>query len=363
MIPPLPASDVRSSETQFTLHQIIDPQHNGIVISVFEYPADWRARSSVVWNFQDMCLPVRGSAQAFNPLGTECFDFLPAEYFAWVEPNYGLYQLGQSVYGQISLPPMPAADAMAQWIVPRYRGGRPDLKIVGAGAVPQLAQRIGLNLGGAVSEDACVKLEYSENGRLFEEELYGIKFTQNVPYYGPQGMMMQVNWGFARLFSFRALKGALDAQRQTFWRIAGSVKMNPVWEQLYAQILQQLKVQFDQYLQAGYSQIQAAAQLSHAISANNDALLNSFAQQREAAARSSFSRSDSPGSSTADAFDEYIRGVETVQDSYSGESQQDSNFRYHWSDGAGNYQHSDDPFFNPNIGSTQSWSIMEPKKS
>jgi hypothetical protein len=360
---PDPAPDNRSSEKQFTLHQVIDRQHNNVVVSVFEYPADWQARSNVVWNFHNMSVPVLGYAQTFNPQGTESVEFLPAEYFFWINEAYGYYQQGQNVMGQVCLPPMSAADAMTRWVVPKYRGNRANLKIVGVGTVPHLAQRIGLNLSGAASEDVSVKLEYWENGKLFEEELYGVKLTQNVPYYGPQGMMMQINWGFARLFSFRAEKGALNAKREVFWRIACSVKLNPLWEQLYARVLQQLKVQFDQYIQAGYSQIQAAAQLSNAISANNDAWLNSFEQQRQAAWQSSSARSDSSGRSPNDAFDDYIRGVETVNDPYYGESQQDYNYQYHWTDGSGSYQHSNDPFFNPNIGSTQNWTIMEPKKS
>ena len=98
-------------------------------------------------------------------------------------------------------------------------------------------------------------------------------------------LLQRLLWGFARIFCFRAEAGALDALRETFWHVAGSVKMNPLWERLYAQVLQQLKAQFDQYIQAGYSQIQAAAQLSGAISANNDYLLNSFEAQRRADGR------------------------------------------------------------------------------
>lgn len=360
---PHPPQDQRPSEQQFILHQLIDHQHQGVVASVFEYPSSWQARSHVAWNLQHVSLPVIAYAQAFNPHGTEAFEFLPVEYFFWINEGYGFYQQGQNYLGQVCLPPMSAADAMTRWVVPKYRGNRPDLKIVGVSFVPQLAQRINLKLGGATTEDVCVKLTYTEQGRLFEEELYGLKFAQNAPYYGPQGMMMQINWGFARLFSFRAEAGALDARRETFWRIAGSVKLNPLWEQLYTQILQQLKMQFDQYIQAGYSQIQAAAQISQTISANNDALLSSFAQQRQAAGPSSAARGDASAPSTSDAFDEYVRGVETVKDPFYGESQQDYNYQYHWTNGSGEYRHSNDPFFNPNIGSTQNWTIMEPKKS
>lgn len=253
---------------------------------------------------------------------------------------------------------MRAADTLTRWIVPKYGGDRPNLRIVSVAPEP-IAARYGLDMRGMPSEDACVTLEYVENGRLMQEEIYGLQARQDVPFYGPMGGMMQTNWGFARLFSFRAEKGRLDAQRERFWQIARSLRLNPVWEQMYNQILQQLKAVFDQYTQMGYSQIQAAAQLSQAISANNDAMLRGFEHQRQAAAHSHAS-SGSRHRSPNDLFDDYIRGVETVEDPYWGESQQDSNYQYHWTDGFGNYQHSDDPFFNPSIGSDRNWSLMPP---
>jgi hypothetical protein len=175
------------------------------------------------------------------------------------------------------------------------------------------------------------------------------------------GSMTQVNWGFIRLFSYRADRGTLDALRPVFWRVARSAKVNPQWQQLYTQVMQQLQQQFDRYIQAGYSQIQAAGRLSAAISATNDAMLAGFEQQRIAARQSSASSRGSSRSST-DGFSEYIRGVETMEDPQWGESQQDYTYRYHWTDGYGNYQHSNDSFFNPNIGSSQNWTLMEPKR-
>ncbi|HKQ53118.1 MAG TPA: hypothetical protein VJT74_12155 [Pyrinomonadaceae bacterium] len=349
-------------ENRFKLHQVIDRGHNGVVVSVFEYPAGWEARSDVTWNFQNATVPVTAFAQAYNPAGTEAIGFLPPEIYFWLNEGVGFYVPGQEVQGTLFLMPMPAADALAQFVVPKYRGRYPDLRIVGGGPVPQqLAQRLGVNLGGAQTEDAYVRLEYTENGRLFEEEFYGMKFSQDVPYYGPQGTWVQTNWGFARLFSFRAEKGALDAARETFRHIAGSVKVNPRWEQLYAQVLQQLKAAFDQQIQAGYDNIRLAGEISRGISAQNDALLASFEQQRRQAQQAS-ERHDAPDRSSSEAFDEYVRGVETVNDPYSGESQQDYNYQYHWTNGSGEYQHSNDPFFNPNVGSNQNWTIMEPKK-
>jgi hypothetical protein len=89
---------------------------------------------------------------------------------------------------------------------------------------------------------------------------------------------------------------------------------------------------------------------------NNAKLLGNQVILRAVVSSSSSDRSPS------DAFSEYIRGVETCDDPYYGDSQQDYNYSYHWTDGFGNYQHSNDPFFNPNIGSNQNWTFMEPKK-
>jgi hypothetical protein len=215
---------------------------------------------------------------------------------------------------------------------------------------------------GMASEGVVVRIEYLDDGAPCEEEFFGVKLTQDVPYHGPMGMMTQTNWGFIRLFSFRARRGELDALGATFWRTAASLRMNPRWELLYAQVMQQLQLQFNQFIQAGYDQIQAAGQLSRTISANNDAWLSAFEQQRQAAAHISASSTSSSSRSPNEGFSEYIRGVETMEDSQWGESQQDYTYRYHWTDGFGNYQHSNDAFFNPNIGSSQNWTFMEPKR-
>jgi hypothetical protein len=43
----------RAGAARFQLHQVLDPQHGGVVASAFEYPAGWEARSRVTWNFQN----------------------------------------------------------------------------------------------------------------------------------------------------------------------------------------------------------------------------------------------------------------------------------------------------------------------
>ena len=355
-------SDKASS---LALHQILDPQHRNVVASVFKYPSTWQAQSQMAWNLQDINLPVKAHALTYNPQGAECVEFFPAEMFFWLAEGVYFYKQGQSVMGYAFMLPMSALDALKNLVVPKFRGNLPGLRLVRGGNVPILS-RLGSQQQSARGEEACVTLDYSFNGRPMEEEIYGVRVQQDIPYYGPQGMMLQVNWGFHSLFSFRAEKGQLDAKRELFWQIAASLKVNAPWGELLTQIMKQLQEQFNQALAIGYSQIEAAGQISRTISTNNDAMLAGFAHQRESEHRSYIAHrreeATESGRTTHDDFSDMMRGVETVHDPYWGESQQDANYTYHWTDGQGNYQHSDDPFFNPSIGATQNWTLMQPKQ-
>ncbi len=348
---------------RLALYQMRDRQHGNVVACVMRHPPTWQASSDVMWNYQDMSLPVKAYAQLYNPQGAEGVEFLPNEMFFWMPEARGWYQQGQNVMGQAFMPPMSCVDALTTWVVPKFRKGLPGLRVTRRGNVSFLS-RFGPSAQSTQGEEGCITLEYVLNGKPVEEEIYGVRSLLQVPFYGPQGMMVQTNWGFPVLFGFRAEKGQLDANRLLFWQIATSLRRNPVWEQLLKQIMGQLQEVFEYYTQLGYSQIQAAGQLSHAISANNDAMLAGFEHQRRAARITSAERrqveANASGRTTNDDFSDMMRGVETVYDPYWGQSQQDANYLYHWTDGQGNYQHSDDPFFNPSIGANQDWTLMQP---
>lgn len=61
------------------------------------------------------------------------------------------------------------------------------------------------------SEGAVIRIRCVDSGEPLEEEFFGVKLTRDVPNYGPMGVITQTNWGFIRLFSFRARRGELDA--------------------------------------------------------------------------------------------------------------------------------------------------------
>src|SRR5262249_55685596 len=130
------------------------------------------------------------------------------------------------------------------------------------------------------------------------------------------------------------------------------------------QVLQVLAAEFNRRIAQGYAQIQAAAQMSRTISANNDAMLRSMQAQRQAQAQRDAARraASTASSSPNDEFSLYIRGTQRMQDPYWGESEQVYAQRYHWTDGYGNYRSSNDPSYNPNIGagSGPTWQLMQP---
>jgi len=344
-----------------TLHQVLDRRHRNLVAWAFAHPRGWTAGSDLTWTFEDSSWPVSSGAFAQSPDGAAAFEFLPPEACYWLEPDMGACRPGARELGLTCLPPMAPVEMLLRWVVPKYSAGRANLQIRGAGPAPGLAQEVRLDTQGLPAEGAAVRLDYHEGGAAWEEEVYGVQVLQRVPYDGPMGRMFQINWGMARLFRYRAPQGILDARRDEFWAIARSARVNPAWEQLKAQILRQLQIQFDQFLAQGYAQIQAAGQLSRAISAHNDQLLAGWEAQRQAEHAAAQTSRQERREERPDPFGEYIRGDETYHDPYWGESRQDSNYQYHWTDGQGTYKSSNDPFFNPNLDSNQNWTLMEPK--
>jgi hypothetical protein len=204
----------------------------------------------VVWNFDDTECPVAGYASTFNPNGTEAFEFLPTEQCFWVQPNF-MYTPGQKHRGSTCLPPMSGLDALTQFEIPQYRGDRQNLRIMFAQPVPNLAQMVGIDwLRNVRHEGVMARVEYGENGRLFEEEFYAC-----VMWHPPNGQ--QTNWGLVQPFCFRAARGQLDMARQQLWRIATSVRSNPEWGQVFDYIVQQLHAQVKAFLEGAQAQLAA----------------------------------------------------------------------------------------------------------
>lgn len=350
------------------VHRILDHTHRAVA-ATFEYPPGWRAESRVDWNFEHRALPVRLAARVSHPEGVASVDLYPIEWFCWVEPNLGFYREGQDLGdGTSLLRPMPAAEAMGRWVLPKLRGRAEGLTVLGMTPLPRLADALGSKIsGGARTEGVCAKLAYRENGLDVVEELYGLRAEfEGIPTYGAAGVLVQTNWGFARLFGYRAASARADEFRDGFWNVVRTVKPEPQWEKICEQRTLELKALFEQYLRAGYQQIEAATQMSRQISAQNQQWLDQQAARREAEYQSDQRRLRDEGSrgsySANDAFGDYLMGRETYDDPYYEYGSQHGYYDYVWTDKQGNYQYSNDANFDPNPNASSDWVLMRKKQ-
>jgi hypothetical protein len=220
-------------------YKIIDGQHGGLVVSTFAHPSQWRADSRVIWNMEHTSVPVQVFAATFNPNGVERFESFPMQAFFWLEQDFGTVPIGQNQHGLVRMPPRPAPDALANLVIPSFRGNHQNLRVTGVHPVSNLWE-IFNDPPPQQGESLMACVEYEENGRTIEEEFYGVYDWNQTP----GASIMQTNWGFARLFSFRAERGQLDGLRETFWQIAVSLQPNPQWRQLYDRIVEQLNGKF-----------------------------------------------------------------------------------------------------------------------
>jgi hypothetical protein len=346
----------------FARHTVVDAQHQNIPAAQFLYPSQWQATSQLTWRYEDMSQPVTSYAIAYNPAGPEWVEMLPIESFYWLEPAWGFQQPGSKKFGQYLLQPMRPEDALSRWVIPRHRGNRPGLRIVQLQPLPHLPQQLSFS-AQVPPYGVMATLEYTENNQLMEEEIYGV-----VVYHQPvPGAIIQTNWGFARLFCFRAKKGGLDAVRPLCWRVAQSWQMNPAWEQqVYNSVMQQMQQQFQQYIQAGYDQINAATQMSRMISAGNDQFYRHQQERREAdwqRHQQNMQQANNYGQFTqTDAFGDMMMGRETYHDPYYADGSQHYGYNdYVWTNSQGEYQYSNDANFDPNTGSSQNWTLIQKK--
>jgi hypothetical protein len=259
----------QSPAPQFAQHRIVDEQHQGLVVAAFAHPSEWRAGSKVVWNMEHTSLPAQVFASAFNPDGMESFEFFPVQAFSWIEGDLTGVQIGQNSHGLVRMQPRPAPDALANLVIPHFRGDRQNLRVTGVHPMQALS-RIFNDPPTPQDESLMARVEYEERGRAIEEEFYGV-YSWN---QAQGGSVVQTNWGFGRLFSFRAERGQLDALRQTFWQIAGSLQSNPQWKQAYDQVVQQLMAGFNVKIRATYDRFEREKEAGRQNIAYNDQLIN-----------------------------------------------------------------------------------------
>jgi hypothetical protein len=185
------------------------------------------------------------------------------------------------------------------------------------------------------------RIEYQEGARTIEEDIYCVNvYTQTYVLPGV------TYWGAERVFGFRAEKGQLDRQAPLLQAISASVRVNPGW---FSRVLQVREA----WVQNQMNAIRSAGELSRYLARTSDEM-SAAQQQAWESRRASEDRS-------AEAFIQYIRGVETYRDPYADRDVQlPTGYQDVWASRDGQYILANDPNFNPNVSATGTWQRIDP---
>ena len=359
-------------------HFVTDTMFGNMPVASFDVPSDWRASSGMRWVFgqivdpaNDFAYPVNIWARAEDSTGDAAMERFPELNFYFLPQQAmfgglgGLFsnlmgQAGQQqrLFGATSSAPMSGVDAVVKFLLPWVRAGLPDLRIIGPFDPREYAALMPSN-PAMHPEPIGLRIEYSDHGRQYEEEICAFKTQWDVTSYGGMGAMVQTNWQITMSAGLRAVKGTLAQRRPELLRILASAQPNQKWVAFYTQVLQHLQQAFNAYIQQGYDNIAAAGMVSRQISANNDAMLGQFEQQRQAdmaqwnqARRNAALQEER---SVAERFSDHLRDVNTYVDSQGSQVQHSNEHSELWKSSSGRYVGSSDLSFDPNVGSTESW--------
>lgn len=307
-------------------------------------PTDWKAEGGIFWRHELSNLATV-AMRLSKPHSPEALEMFPITPHVWTEGGIQFFPPGSNYLGNVVLPVIgDPATYVQQVVLPQVRRNV-SFRVVGRKSLPDVAKAV----AATVQEQGVhktvkaerVRLEYQEAGRAVEEDVYCVLVYAQTPM-----LPGTTFWTADRLFAFKAEKGKLDGMSGLLHTMASSVKINPVWFAKYQQVValwQQGKMQ----------SIRSAGELSRYIARTSDQIsaMNRQAYEARQAANDRINRN----------FSEYIRGVQTYQNPLESRPVElPTGYREAWVSGNGEYILSNDPSFNPNVGSTQSWQRMKP---
>lgn len=317
-------------------------------------PKGWKSDGSISWS-ANPAMPAKGSFRFWNPAGNEEFTLFPGNDYFWTDNQLFLTTNppGTLRFGTLVAQPVDLSTAFNEMIIPGFRKNIKGLKMIESTDVPELADLAkGPPVQGvtATAEGGKLRIEYTENGILMEEEIYA-SVSQFVTYmpgsYFSTGYFINY-WFVDNVFSFRAEKGKLDAQTKLFQTMLYSLKVNKSWFAKVANVKEQLA--------------QMIIQNIHAVGRMGEIIANAGSQMREEQMQA-WEYRQQVNDKIAQNFGDYILGIDRYNDPYSGnEIELPSGYGIAWSNNLGEVIMTDNPNFNPNVGSNLGWQKMDPVK-
>ena len=330
----------------------VDQQGIGIEAFRMLIPAGWEFEGGVHWLLNNPGMPAVVACRAFNPHGAEAFEIFPNISCYWTNNQMVtmMFPIGSLYFGNEVRPPLPALQALQQLVVPRYRGQMPGLQIVQQEHLPDLPQAVRAGTPSAPgpvpqADGARLRLRYRQGEKEIEEDLFGVVELTRVAMPMLMGAQEHIYWMADYLFSFRAEAGHLERLSDQFMAVVRSFRLNPQWFGRYLQVSQFL-------IQNQIQQIQHIGQLSRIISQTSDQISDMMME--------SYYQRQATMDRLATQFSQAIRGVDEYHNPFEGRGVElPGGYRHAWANALGEYILTDDPNFNPNLGSTVTWEPMQ----
>ena len=313
-------------------------------------PKGWQVEGAIAWS-ANPALPATSDFRIHSQGGSEELRLFPTQSYFWTDNPLFLATNppGSLRFGTLVAQPIDLDGAFRQLILPRFRPGVADLQIVGRERVPELAAlAAGTATPGvdARAEGGKIRLTYREAGAAREEEIYAAvsQFRTDLPGSAISRPYFINYWFVDYVFSFRARKGQLDAFARTFQTMIFSLRVNPQW--------------FAKVLNVKEALVQLAIREIHAVGRMGEIIARAGSQIREDQQRA-WEQRQQVQDKIAQNFGDHIRGVERYTDPFSGkEVELPSGYGHAWANNLGEYVVTDNPDYNPNVGSNLHWNEL-----
>jgi len=339
---------------KFKTVQYIDKDGIGIEAFRILIPSDWKFEGGIYWtNLDNPAMPAVSAIKVSNPDGSEELETFPNQMFFWTDNpmTMSMFPAGSRYFGAEVRQPTDSLGYIENILIQRARGDVSGLRIMEKQKLPELAKQLvaGQQQPGIKTsvDSGKVRIEYQKNGKIYEETIFAVIEYLSFPIQSMYGTTTNTNWIGDYLFSFKAEKGKLDASTKVLQTMVNSFQVNPQWFNKYNQLVQYL-------IQNQIRRIQAIGQISRIISQTSNEISDMMMQ--------SYNDRQATYDRISDNFSQMIRGVDSYYNPIEQKSVElPSGYGNAWTNSLVEYILSDDPNYNPNIGSNLNWQEMKMK--
>jgi hypothetical protein len=352
---PSPDSSAQNSVTTLKYKTVSFTDIQGIGTKAFSMliPDGWQSSGDIQWILDNPAMPAFGSFKAWNPNGAEEYNYFANQAYFWSDNPMikQTFPVGSRYFGAEVREPLSPTEALKQIVLPMHRSNAQNVVVKAEEQLPELGKLVQTGTDAATGTTTSavggkIRVEYTLNGVVMEEEMYCLIQTLTIPIPTYTGMYQNINWYLTYLQSFRAEKGQLDSHTRLFQTISYSAKTDPNWLNKYDQVVNYL-------IQKQIQQIQSLGQLSSIISQTSNEISDANYE--------SWQRTQAINDQIATDFSNYIRGVQTYNNPIDGSTVDlPSGYSYAWGNSLGEFVLSDSAGFNPNIGSNLNWEQLSP---